>query len=391
MTDTKVRMYNVGFGDCFVVSYQGPTRMHRILLDCGMHLSGQGPRPILEVAAQVIDDARDSDGVSRFDVVVATHRHYDHIAGFDSPLWADVEVREVWLPWIENRKDPDARRIHDKQVKAALGLQVLLAARPDAASEMLLVNAISNDGAAKTLLDGFKGHSLRRYLPTTKDPESFTTEALPGLTVHVLGPSRDEAVIRDMEPPPVQSYLRLLGVDVGDDGDAPLRPFADQGVSVAPEARDASIKKLHRLLQRAQIELAVAIDDAVNGTSLVLVLEIGSAVLVFAGDAQWGTWQSALRNDAWRDLLGRATFLKVGHHGSHNASPRDLVDGPIPDGIPAMISVTHVDRWPRIPRNGLLEALTRKNIHWIRSDKAMGDDTFTVAADGSTVDLVVPG
>jgi beta-lactamase superfamily II metal-dependent hydrolase len=390
MAEVKVRMYNVGFGDCFVVSYVGPTRTHRLLMDCGMHLSGQGPRPIHDVARQVIDDARDADGIARFDVVAASHRHFDHIAGFDSPMWADVEVAEVWLPWIENRKDPDAKRIHDKQVNAALGLQTLLAGRPDAASEILLLNSLTNDGAAATLLDGFKGHPLRRFLPSSKDPESFTTEVLPGATIHVLGPSRDEAVIRDMDPPPVQSYLRLLGIDADDAAGTPLRPFAGLGTPVPKEARDKTLKKLHSLLGRAPIELAVAIDGAVNGTSLVLVLEIGKAVILLAGDAQWGTWHAALSLPEWVKVLNRVTFMKVGHHGSHNASPRDLIDGPIPDRIPAMISVKPVDRWPRVPLKGLLETLTRKNMRWIRSDKAQADDPFfTVAEDGSTVDLVL--
>jgi beta-lactamase superfamily II metal-dependent hydrolase len=390
MADLRVRMYNVGFGDCFVLSYDGPDRTHRLLVDCGMHISGKGPRPILEVARSVIADVADPDGITRFDVVVATHRHYDHIAGFDSPMWADVEVGEVWLPWIENRKDPDARRIHDKQVKAALGLQALLAVRRDVAAELLVMNAISNDGAATTLLDGFKGHPLRRYLPTSTDPESFATDVLPMVTVHVLGPSRDAAVIRDMDPPPIQSYLRLLGVAPDEAEDEALKPFPGKGVPVATAGRDKPTRKLHELLRRSGIELAIALDDAVNGTSLVLVLEIGKAVVVLAGDAQWGTWHAALSNPAWVELLGRATFLKVGHHGSHNASPRDLIDGPIPDGIPAMVSVTHVDRWPRIPRTGLLDALTRKQIHWIRSDTATSDDVFTVAADRSTVDLAIP-
>ena len=46
-----VRMYNVGFGDCFLLTIPMADGVRRILIDCGTHLSGQGPRPIKQVAA----------------------------------------------------------------------------------------------------------------------------------------------------------------------------------------------------------------------------------------------------------------------------------------------------------------------------------------------------
>ena len=36
------------------------------------------------------------------------------------------------------------------------------------------------------------------------------------------------------------------------------------------------------------------LDDMINSTSLVLVLEIGSARLLLPGDAEWGTWKRIL-------------------------------------------------------------------------------------------------
>ena len=73
--------------------------------------------------------------------------------------------------------------------------------------------------------------------------------------------------------------------------------------------------------------IAVSLDKAVNGTSLMLVLKIGQAYLLFPGDAQWGTWQAALRNPTANALLRKTTFFKVSHHGSHNGTPREFVEG----------------------------------------------------------------
>lgn len=87
-------------------------------------------------------------------------------------------------------------------------------------------------------------------------------------------------------------------------------------------------------------ELALALDNATNNTSLALAIELveSGKVLLFPADAQVGNWLS------WKDctwtlddeqedgkpkkikigsLLERTVLYKVGHHGSHNATLRD--------------------------------------------------------------------
>ncbi|MEM0989074.1 MAG: hypothetical protein AAGK00_09340 [Pseudomonadota bacterium] len=76
--------------------------------------------------------------------------------------------------------------------------------------------------------------------------------------------------------------------------------------------------------------LALRLNDEVNNTSLVLAFELPDTrqVLLFTGDAQRGSWfswadlewQTADGTVDARDLLGRCTFYKCGHHGSHNAT-----------------------------------------------------------------------
>lgn len=371
MTDygLTVRMYNVGFGDCFLVTYHVDKAPRRILIDCGTHLSGAGPRPIGKVVERIAADVDDGNG-PRIDVVVASHRHFDHIAGFDNPAWAAVDVGEVWLPWTEDPDDPTARHIRDAQTKLAAGLASWSSARGQSAVpvEMLALNALSNAGAMTTLQHGFSGRPRRRYLPG-KSSSTLETSLLPELRVHVLGPSRDEAVIRDLEPPHDQSYLRLLGVDAPDESREQLCPFPTQGASDSSLEADQSIKDLHDALRVDVFDLAASLEDAVNGTSLVLALELGTAVLLFTGDAQWGTWKAALDVTEWQELLRRATFLKIGHHGSHNATPKRLVEDYLPDGLPAMVSVAPVSRWPFIPKKELVERLELKGVRVARSDK----------------------
>ena len=362
----RVRMYDVGFGDCFLVT--GGDRPWRMLIDCGCHLSSSPSRggSVSDAARGLIADCRDADGVARIDVVVVSHRHYDHIAGFDLDDWHAVEVGAVLLPWTEDPDDPEARRIHDAQLKLAARLDALAVGRGaamEAARELL---ELSNAGAMEMVHSGFAGSPEPRFLAGDKDAAPITLDALPGVRIHVLGPARDEATIRDLEPPAGQSYLRLRGA--GADGEEPVHPFSGLGGVTSGAGRDKTLRALEDAVEDDIADLAASLNDSVNGTSLVLMVEVGQARLLFAGDAQWGTWERILGHEPWRQLVAGTTFLKVGHHGSHNASPKRLVEELLPDDIVAMVSVRPVKKWKEIPRKPLLDRLRDKSITIVRSD-----------------------
>jgi beta-lactamase superfamily II metal-dependent hydrolase len=71
----------------------------------------------------------------------------------------------------------------------------------------------------------------------------------------------------------------------------------------------------------------------------------------------------------WSDLFKRVAFYKIGHHGSHNATPVDFVEAMIPSDVCAMASTLTRKIWPDIPRSPLLDRLTEKKAHVARSDR----------------------
>jgi beta-lactamase superfamily II metal-dependent hydrolase len=385
--NATIRMYNVGFGDAFLVSLPSEDRLRRILFDCGSIEAAEGMK-MSNIVARIIEDVADPDGVPRIDVVVATHRHKDHVSGFGDPLWDTVEVKEVWMPWTEDPNDAEARRIRDTQSRLALSLDAALtamAAAPDDGREGLnryrdiVANALmlSNDRAMKTLHSGFIGNPKRRFLPAKSAVKrTLETDVLPGIKVHVLGPSRSRDVIRDMEPPKGKSFLRLHGALNGQNGMLPA-PFpvefrADHYTGGgSPQTDEEEIQYAGSLTDLA---VAVALDKAVNGTSLMLMLELSGTFLLFPGDAQWGTWKAAMEDPEWKEMLGKVSFYKIGHHGSHNATPRDFVEKMIPDGICAMASTLTRQIWPEIPKGELLAGLVAKKASIARSDQAESVD-----------------
>ena len=115
----RVRMYNVGFGDCFLLALPDKRTM---LVDAGFHSQGKGAFGGNDLVDQIVEDVKAISGEARIDVVIATHRHQDHVYAFNSDKWDDVEVGEVWLPWVEDRANKQATGLWKKQKRFALQL-----------------------------------------------------------------------------------------------------------------------------------------------------------------------------------------------------------------------------------------------------------------------------
>ena len=375
-----VRMYNVGFGDCFLVTIPDGKAVRRILIDCGTHPASTGPRSASDAAKQILADLSKDGATPRIDVVVATHRHRDHVSGFrDQELWSKVEVGEVWLPWTEDPKNPAAVRLLERMSGVAFALDAargLMQAAPAVSlASALIENSLANEAPMETLHQGFAGTPRRRFLSAGSD---VSDAPLGKVGVHVLGPSTDEKVIRTLEPPKDQSWMTIAD----DDSAATVERRAfDEGWAIGlDEFRatkafqelypdDAILNAIKRVAADEILFGAAQLEKAVNGTSLVLVIEVGDLLLLFPGDAQWGTWQTILDDAKMRSLVQRATFYKIGHHGSHNATPQSFVKDVLAPNVWAALPFARVQIWPNIPHPDLLAALTDKKARIFRSDE----------------------
>jgi beta-lactamase superfamily II metal-dependent hydrolase len=369
-------MYKVGFGDCFLLRFPEGDSERLLLIDCGVHTASKGGVPLAEIVDRVIADVIDLRGDPRIDVVVATHRHRDHVQGFDNPAWTDVEVGEVWLPWTENPDDAVARRLLDRQSRRAFQLAELYPAdaneRWEAIRE-LANNSLKNANAMAMLHHGFAGTPRRYFLPELPNDEggadrrsaSFTSPVLPGVVIHILGPSRDEDVIRDIEPPAGTSYLRTgeAGAVLTLAGpNPPFEQFIVQREHYRQEYDHLALRQEGTVVAASRsdpLAVAAALEQAVNGTSLMLAFQFRGVTLLFPGDAQWGTWNAALDDADRRAILSRVDLYKVGHHGSHNATPREFVESCLQAAQFALVPVasTNIPSFSNIPRVPLLEAL----------------------------------
>jgi beta-lactamase superfamily II metal-dependent hydrolase len=347
-SNVRVRMYRVGMGDCFLVTIgSGKSRKH-ILIDCGVHAQSQF-KGLKECVAAIEEETG-----GQLDVVVATHAHADHISGFGSEaeVFSRFEVGEVWLPWLEDLSNPAAKKLHARTAALTSLLDAHLAAQgaaKDPLVEWVTLNAVGAKGRSSTgnnakalelLRGGFGNRKRTKYLQA--GDVLSDAGGIAGLTVRVLAPSTDPAFLSRMNPPESQLYGFSESGDLKEDQ---LAPFGERWVDsecLLDEAYRAELVKQCAIPLQA---LALSVDNYLNNTSLSLLLQYRGKTLLFPGDAQWGNWQSW--ESDWESILGEISFYKVGHHGSHNATPHGALKLMTGNGVAAMVSTDTVTSFNR--------------------------------------------
>ncbi len=347
-------MYQVGFGDCFLIlfNYHRPLpdgrRQRSMLIDFGSTAGPRGRRLDVEEVAKRI--ARDCGG--KLDVIVVSHRHKDHLSGFgDREAGAVIDglaPKLVVRPWTE---DPDlgaeakgplgARSVRFAATLAAA--QSFSAATAAAVSEdarglrghlrQLALAELKNQAAIQRL-DALAGAARGSYV--FAGSPSGIEDVIPGITVTVLGPptlEQSPEIERTADADPEFWMLYQSLVEAG------LPAIPDTGVVgeviETPDSNDlppGPPRWLTQRLQRHQVHSVLRVvrrlDDALNNTSVILLIEAGNKRMLFPGDAQIENWQFVLdqivKDKKLRDRLSRVDLYKVGHHGSRNATPRSL-------------------------------------------------------------------
>jgi hypothetical protein len=398
-------MYQVGFGDCFLLSFTYEKEVderdeRHILIDFGStRWPTQDPPSYEEIAADIAARAK-----GQLDAIVVTHRHKDHLSGFANDearkTLTGLNPKLVIRPWTEDPKiDADASRPEPslrlveflnraQEVAGTLGARLAGATGLHGDFAAFAAQQLKNQEAIDSL-DAMAEAADGRYLHAGSD--SGLEQLIPGIEVAVLGPPTPEvwpAVTKQRENDP-EYWLRLANAfgegstaaAVGGARDEPAAVVADPGPT-------------RWLIERMQLDSLLSVvrnlDDALNNTSVILLIKVGDRRLLFPGDAQIENWSFALKSaeaEGLRADLPAVDFYKLGHHGSRNATPRSLVekwqsrDRKLSFALSTMPGVHGHSEETAVPRSTLVAAL---------EDIGQVERTDSLPAGALYVDLVAP-
>ncbi len=346
-TGVKVRMYDVGFGDCFLLAF--PTEaggVFYMLIDCGVHNKFKGGSDQIKKVVKDIAAATDS----HLNLVAITHEHTDHLLGFNyaQSLFGEITIDDLWLAWTEDPADPLANSLKERYGRklSALAAAVQKLKQAGAPMALNLENILQFEMPAGPAAAGAAGkieelEFLRRQshkkLASSKDyrrpgEPALSLPGVNGVKFIVLGPPKNEQAIKDLEDKdelylgnvnaPGPTTLTAALADAPDRSDDEEKgvfqrscPF-DESFRTDPTHEKLSTETDRGFFKKyygfkdaqdqgpawrridtdwlaAADELALWIDSYTNNTSLVLALELSRGkVLLFAGDAQVGNWMS---------------------------------------------------------------------------------------------------
>ena len=353
--DLTIRAYNVGFGDCNLLTFRYQNFERNVLIDFG---STRRPANSSQNNTRIIANQIKNDCGGKLDAIVATHRHKDHISGFSTnnsgtgagDIIKKLEPDIIVQPWTEHPDAPiDANvapslqsfHAHQKRLKdmetfaSSIRLQLLgLDSVPSEIRSRLRFlgeNNISNRAAVLNLQQMAKDAKSRNqssrhggYFVYT-GANSGLGHLLPNVDVHVLGPPtlKQSAEIKHQvhDHPDEYWHLQAETATSGND-DESLFPGYEEP-SVRPYARWFK-RRLQQLRADELFRIVRILDDAMNNTSIILLFTVGDRGFLFPGDAQWENWAYALSKDKYVDMLRDVEVYKIGHHGSLNATPKSL-------------------------------------------------------------------
>jgi Metallo-beta-lactamase superfamily len=326
-------MYPTKNGDAFLIK-ESEAKPIAILIDGGYASTFQASiSPDLTYLAQL--------GYS-LDLVVATHIDADHVVGLleffklngNSQAPKIIQVGDVWHNSLRSLASMTVADDNTTPDDEDLLVEIRRRGYPMPAGaevEPVEISARQGSSLAALLLGGGYRWNTRDGTRSINSTETSLFEFRPDVRLQVIGPpvARLEELRRRWF-----SELRRMGFagtigtnDAFDDAFEFLCAFEDlrAAVGVEPTALSASTS-------RSLDETYLADNSMTNGSSIALIVELGTSRLLFLGDS-WAedieTELRALPNAAFPMIFDA---IKISHHGSlHNTSSTllELIDSPV--------------------------------------------------------------
>jgi beta-lactamase superfamily II metal-dependent hydrolase len=381
MDRLRVRVYNVRFGDAILISvpdrYRNKTTTRHILIDVGNVLSGVGGSdklfdPVIRNVLEVLDG-------NPLDLYIMTHEHLDHIQGLfheHTKNQLEIPVNYAWLTASAEEdyyeRHPEAKKRRKLALDAYDAMEKFLAASPEIVKEhpkmaamMLNNNPRSTDQCVQYL----------RNLAKVKTTYIYRDCKLKGR--HPFKEARFSIWAPEEDTSDYYGPFQPMALGVASGGPRSARPSVT--IPLPPSGVDAgAFYSLVDARRQGYCDNMLTIDAANNNSSVVFCLEWRGWKLLFPGDAEERSWKTMNKHN----MLEPVHFLKVGHHGSKNATPHpELLEKILPKKRPdrrtrrAAVS-TCLDSYPGVPDDDTLEEISRRCTLYSVLDEPLPDGGY---------------
>lgn len=333
----RIRTYQMGFGDCFLLTFKYDNYDRNMLIDFGSFRKPKwaGKHHMHDVALNIKKCCN-----GKLDAVVATHRHKDHIGGFatssnkKSPgkVIASLNPKYVIQPWTEHPNAEETAleapsKSFVKQLKymnqyssnTLKDKSIFKIKKLQSRFEFLGKNNAKNINAVRNLMQ-----MGQKNIYANEGISLGIGHTFRGIKVHVLGPPTLKQS-RKIEKQ-VSKHEQFWSLHSKGSFQKNQKKLLFEDRFIQKEFRYDQkwfINKIDNINSNTHFELVTQLDKQMNNTSLILLIEVGDKLLLFPGDAQIENWQHALSKPKYVKMLKKVDLYKVGHHGSLNATPKD--------------------------------------------------------------------
>jgi hypothetical protein len=310
-TSATIRTYHVGFGDCFLISFEYRRKSERhVLIDFGSTGVPKGvPKSrMMDIAANI----KQRTG-GKLHAVVATHRHRDHISGFATgkagqatgDVIKSLKPDLIVQPWTEDPKlgpeatGPSGSNANNKKFGAGTSKQVAaLSLMHEVAHQSLAAGNLPKDLRPEI---GFLGESnianpsaVKNLMKMARNAyvycgsKSGLEKVLPGVKVEVLGPptlKQTDAIKKKRSRDPDEFWHFQVGATAlaarAEKERTTLFPryVESRGLSYRINARWL-INHARTVRGEQLLQIVRSLDQEMNNTSVILLFQIGRKKLV---------------------------------------------------------------------------------------------------------------
>lgn len=356
----RIRAYNVEFGDAILITIPdeddaGNPKSRHLLIDVGNKNGKKGGNKVFVPVVDAIHEAIAPDGI---DLYVMTHEHLDHVEGLAEYVKTHpalpFAIHRVWMTASAApdyaARFPDAVREKKKKRSLYYALASLAAAQGLDKTDDRIAALLENNDPDMT-------DACVNFLRTLAPAQTHYVHR--GMDVSALHPFRTaKLAIWAPEEDSTEYYAKKRKVPFSPLEELDEKVARKYGLERPIPLAGVDASAFYNLVERRELSLMeglFSIDKAANDTSVVFCLEWKNRKLLFVGDAEQKSWKMMDANN----VLEPVEFLKVGHHGSHNATPpNDLLEKILPKARKgkALLS-TCVDGYNGVPDDATVKRI----------------------------------